>query len=318
MVGADDSGARVAVVVLNWNRAAETRACLAALQALPKPRTVIVVDNGSDEPVAEEDARAHGASRVIYAGVNLGYAGGNNLGVSAALEAGVDFVWVLNNDTVPAAESLGRLLDAAAAHPDVGVLTTNVLEADGTFERSVAFDGTKTDAPWDFFGDLHVVACDGCERGFHPTDGVRGPSLFIRAAALRRAGQFDERYFHYYEELDLVERIRRQGWMCGLACRATVGHAKGTSLAYHTGQSIYYLFRNYLLFRRKLFGESLAGVARRHPVKLLRHALAPVHTLRGDLRPAMAYLLAMADAARNRTGIRQLGPRYHEQLRLER
>jgi GT2 family glycosyltransferase len=255
---------------------------------------------------------------VIYAGANLGYAGGNNLGLRAALAAGVDFVWVLNNDTVADPEALGRLVEAAAAHPDAGVLTTNVVETDGTFERSVAFDGTKTDAPWDFFGEFRLVSCDGCERGFHPVDGVRGPSLFMRAAALHQAGELDERYFHYYEELDLVERIRRQGWTSALVCRATVGHTKGTSLAYHTGQSIYYLFRNYLVFRKKLFGESLLGVARRHPVKLLRHALAPAHTLRGDLRPAMAYLLGMADAARNRTGIRRLGPRYHEQLRLER
>jgi GT2 family glycosyltransferase len=317
--GAEGPSPLVFVVVLNWNRWVVTERCVAALAEIEyEPKRVIVVDNGSDGPPSAADALALGADEFLQTGANLGYAGGNNVGLRRAIAAGAQFVWILNNDTVAAPGSLAQLVAAATDNPSVGVLTTNVRAVDGRLEHDVAFSGSGQDAPWDYFGDGRPVVCEGCSSGFHATTVVRGPSLFFRIAALEEVGLFDEGYFHYYEEVDLVERLRRAGWTSGLACRAVVSHAKGTTLASQTGQSIYYLFRNYLRFRQKLYGESLLKGLARHPVRLPRYLVAARHTLRGDLLPLRAHVLALVDAARGREGQRPLGADFQRPISFDR
>jgi GT2 family glycosyltransferase len=309
----------VFVVVLNWNRWAVTKRCVSALAGIEyEPKSVIVVDNRSDDPPSATEALEIGADEFLQTGANLGYAGGNNVGLRRAIAEGAQFAWVLNNDTIAAPDSLRQLVEAATDNPSVGVLTTNVRAVDGRMERDVAFSGSRQDAPWDYFGDVRPVMCDGCDAGFHGTAVVRGPSLFFRVAALEDAGLFDEGYFHYYEEVDLVERLRRAGWTSGLACRATVVHARGTTLASQTGQSIYYLFRNYLRFRKKLYGESLLRGLVRHPVRLPRYLVAARHTLKGDLLPLRAHLLGFIDAARGREGERVLGAEFQRPISFDR
>ena len=312
---ASDRSPSVVLVVLNWNRWSATRTCVESLAAIPSAeKHIVVVDNGSREPPSREDALALGADDFIQTGANLGYAGGNNAGLRHALDKEAEFAWILNNDTVADPAALDELVAVASRDPSIGVLTTNVASPDGQLESDVAFNGSPKDAPWDYFGRFHPVECGGCAVGFHASTAVRGSSLFFRLSALRDVGFFDESYFHYYEELDLVERIRRAGWTSGLACRAVVSHASGTTLAAETGQSIYYLFRNYLLFRRKLYGESVLGVLARHPLRLPRYVVAPRHTLRGELAPIRAYSLALVDAMRARDGRRPLGAAFERPL----
>jgi GT2 family glycosyltransferase len=314
-----EPGPAVFVIVLNWNRWDATRASVKSLSAVPyEPKRVVVVDNGSDDPPGRADALGAGADDFLQTGANLGYAGGNNVGIRRAIAAGAEFVWIVNNDTVVDPSSIAELVAAAVSNPDVGVLATNVRTPDGRLERYVAFTGTSRDAPWDYFGELHTVECDGCDVGFHATVGVRGPSLLFRVAALTEVGLIDEDYFHYYEEVDLVERLRRKGWKSGLACRAAVSHASGTTLSYETGQSIYYLFRNYLSLRKKLYGESLLRTFARHPVRLTRYVFSIRQILRGELRPTRAHVLALVDASRGRHGRRQLGAAFQERFRFDR
>jgi GT2 family glycosyltransferase len=312
---ARDRSPSVVLVVLNWNRWSATQACVESLAAiLSADKHIVVVDNGSRQPPTREDVLEIGGDEFIQTGANLGYAGGNNAGLRHALDIGAEFAWILNNDTVADPAAFAELVALASRDSSIGVLTTNVASPDGKLESDVAFKGSPEDAPWDYFGRFHPVECGGCALGFHASDAVRGPSLFLRLSALPDVGFFDESYFHYYEELDLVERIRRAGWTSGLACRAVVSHASGTTLAAETGQSIYYLFRNYLLFRRKLYGESVLGVLARHPLLLPRYVAAPRHTLRGELTPMRAYGLALVDAMRARDGRRQLGAAFETPL----
>jgi GT2 family glycosyltransferase len=123
--------ARVAVVVLNWRAAEETLRCLDSLLAMNAPRLeVVVVDNGSGDGSFEMlEAYGRGVT-VINSGANLGYAGGNNLGIQHALENGVDWVWVLNNDTTVAPDCLAKLLDASV-EADVRVPTIGLGDGSG-------------------------------------------------------------------------------------------------------------------------------------------------------------------------------------------
>jgi GT2 family glycosyltransferase len=143
-------------------------------------------------------------------------------------------------------------------------------------------------------------------------DLLRGPSILVRAEALTRVGLFDESYFHYLEEMDLMERLARAGWRLGLVPQSVVVHAKGSSLPYLTPQSLYYLHRNHFLFERKLFGRHPVQVVLSHPIRRLRGMLALRSTLRGDLRPLKAHSRAFIHAVAGRTGRVDLGDGYLE------
>ena len=117
----------VFIVVLNWNGRADTLTCLRSLQALADKRTrVLVVDNGSTDGSVAAILAAHPEVPVIETGRNLGYAGGNNVGVRHAIAEGADFVLVLNNDTVCAPDMIDRLLQAAAKHPGAGMFCPRI------------------------------------------------------------------------------------------------------------------------------------------------------------------------------------------------
>jgi hypothetical protein len=297
----------VHVIVLNWCRPTATTRCLRSLEQLTyEPRELVVVDNGSDDDSEELLASLWPDLRLIQTGSNLGYAGGNNWGIRHALEAGADYVWVLNNDTVVEPGTLSQAVAAMEARPAVGAVATRLVELESgrTAEDAFTTDGHT----------MSPVLCDGCDLGWHAAEVLGGPSLLLRAAALREVGLFDEEYFHYYEEADLMERMRRHGWELGLACRAPIHHEHGGSLSYASPQSQYYVLRNALLYRRKLFGEHPLHFIARHP-RLVRNALGLRHAVRQrDTRASRAALLALVDAVRNRTGRRDLGSDYQGEL----
>lgn len=120
---------RVTIVVLNWNNGLDTLACLGSLVALNDPAyDVLVVDNGSTDDSVARIRTAYPDVTLIETGANLGYAGGNNVGIRNALVHGADFVCLLNNDVTVAPDFLAPLLAAMGSQPDVGVVTPLVAE----------------------------------------------------------------------------------------------------------------------------------------------------------------------------------------------
>jgi len=280
----------VAVVIVNWNGGSTTLECLERVSQFDV--SAIVVDNGSSDGSAELVEARYPQVTLLRAGTNLGYAGGNNLGIRRALDDGARFIWVMNNDLLPERNALGELL--AGMHVNAGCLATR--------------SPTEPTA----FADGRAVTCSGCEVGFHPAEGLKGASLFFRAEALERVGLFDETYFHYFEEVDLVARLREHGFAVGLACRAVAHHSAGTSLSPRSAQALYYFVRNGIRFERRRSGRSFVGALRSGR---WRAYLAVGESLRHrDGRAIVATLLAVTDAAVGRYGRRDLPARYREPL----
>jgi len=303
----------VYVLVLNWNRSRETAACVRSVLASTYRRfELLVIDNGSREPAPES---FQPGVDFLQLRENLGYAGGNNIGIRRALERNARYVWILNNDAEAEPDALGALVTAAEADATWGALTSLILTPDGRVDEGLV--GALPDGQrWDPVRRPHVVplrAASGDGR-VEEVALLRGPSLLLRSDALRTAGLFDESYFHYLEEMDLMERLVRAGWRLGLVRASRVTHAKGATLAYDTPQSLYYLHRNHFRFEQKLFGAHPMRVVLRHPIRRLRALLALRATLRGDIRPLVAQARAFRDAVRGRTGPIDLGERYLERV----
>src|SRR5436190_24389108 len=114
-------------VVLNWNGGEDTVRALDSLSGIE----TICVDNGSIDGSAEEVERRFPEVELVRTGTNLGFAGGNNVGIRRALDRGADWVLLLNNDAVAEPGLADALARAAAVRPDAGALACKVLFEDG-------------------------------------------------------------------------------------------------------------------------------------------------------------------------------------------
>jgi GT2 family glycosyltransferase len=296
----------VAIVVLNWNGLADTLACLESLSDLRYANhRVIVVDNGSTDGSVAGLRRAASASPIelLEADRNLGYAGGNNLGIRRALDAHVDFVLVLNNDTVVHAALLDELLSAADRHPAAGCFAPWIFY----FNDRDRLWFTRSE--WSTGKDAFTAPGKGrlaSEIAAEPTDTeyVCGAALFFRAEVARKIGLFDERFFLVYEDADWCFRARRAGFDCVTVPGARLWHKIGTSFGSEASPlRTYFSIRNKLLWAENNLSRS---EWRRVLARAVRRLFPSFSIERRETVPA-ARALRWAVAAYVREASRKLG-----------
>lgn len=289
---------RTLVVVLNWRRGTTTARCLDAVVAADVGHDVLVVDNGSDDDSVATIRRAHPEIELVELPSNGGYAAGNNRGLLVALERGYDFVWILNNDTVPSPDALRTALSVAVDRRAGVVVSTqwdrrNALAVEP--HRLCAVEQGRRD---------RLLACAGCAAGQHAVDVASGAALLVRVAAVRTAGLMDESFFHYGEEVDFCRRIGQAGWPAILACRSHVWHERGGSLDTASPAAVYYRARNTLRGLRQRHGLSTLGVLLTRPrfvCECLTSAVRPGPERGARIRAVGSGLL---DGHRDRRGAR--------------
>ena len=253
---------RVATVVLNYRAPADTARAVAAVRTSTfLDQRILVVDNAPDGPEHRELVELLGPGvECVATGGNLGYAGGNNVGIRRALAAGAEFVWILNPDTEVDPFTLERLVAAAESVPDAAVVGARILLPGG---RRIWFDGGIVDDAR-FGSATHLHA--GADPRRTPAEGVRdvdyvtGACLLLRAAALRSVGELSEDYFLYFEETAFCRDVRAAGWRVVVDPRATLVHHKRSSGELPTPYFLYYYCRNRLRFAQRYFGASVDRV----------------------------------------------------------
>jgi GT2 family glycosyltransferase len=229
----------VVAVILNWNRAADTVACLESLGSLTYGnQQAIVVDNGSSDGSAERIRAAVPGVELLSGEVNLGFAGGANLGIERALALGAEYVLLLNNDTVAAPESLTLLVDACACDEAVGVSVPKITYHEDperiwsagarwrSFPPRVTMIGFgRRDGPaYDKPGDLEYAT--GC-------------AMLVRRRVFEVAGAFDPAYFMYQEDYDFCRRVREAGYRIAYAPAARIEHKVSQGLGEGSPQKWY-------------------------------------------------------------------------------
>jgi GT2 family glycosyltransferase len=288
VTGTGVGGGRVAAIVVNWHDWDHTRQAVASVLASEQVTVgpVLVVDNESREAVP-----ALGPGVVVLAQrENLGYAGGNNVGVRWVLDSqAADYILILNNDAILAPDALAHLVAYAQDHPDVGIVGPVLLHPDGSHQTS---GGRLT------FWDIRRYREP--PQSPRQVDFVAGACLLVPARVWQDVGLFDERFFHYGEDVDLCLRVRQAGYRIVVVPEARVRHVRRNSLAGRAPQLAYYVVRNAFLFAGKHSWRRV-GVG---PV--VRH-LVPVRSLlKGDWASAKAAWQGAWDGMRGRGGRRDL------------
>ena len=241
----------VCTLILNFNRRADTLACLASLHAEPvEGNQIIVLDVASTDGSVDAIRAAYPALEVIPLHENRGYAGNNNVGISVALERGAEWVFVLNEDTVLAPDCLRRLLAAGRADPRIGVVGPKVLHADDPHVIQSA--GGQLDRHWEpshaGMNEMDAGQWDTPRRVPH----ISGCAILVRTEAIRRAGMLDEEFFCYWEETEWCIRLDRAGYSAWVEPAARLWH-KGVQRNYQPSPAVvYYFTRNRLLALSKL------------------------------------------------------------------
>ena len=261
----------VSVVVLNWNGKDDTLECLGSLSRVDYPAlTTVVVDNGSTDGSVPAIRAAHPQVNLIENGANLGYAGGNNVGIRWALEAGAEFVLVLNNDTVVSSALIRTLVDAACAAPDFGFFSPSIRFYDRP--QHVWYAGASWDAQRYRTTHHHYGQDIGkCPDGPYETGYASGCALFMRRQAIEQTGIFEEALFLTFEETDLCYRGRRHGWRSMVVPQAHLLHKVSVSFGgAESPTACYYMTRNRLKWAwRHLPARQFLGLSRTMALELM-------------------------------------------------
>ncbi len=248
----------VTAIVLNYNgRGFATESVRSLLEQDFDDMEVVVVDNASTDGSAEEIAAAFGERiRLLRAPRNLGFGGGNNLGIR---EARGRHIVLLNNDAVAAPSFVRELVAAADADEAIGMVAAKVLDYS---ERDVI----------DTVG--HLLYPDGLNRGRGRLERDEGQydacatALFPSGAAalysrrmLDDVGLFEERLFLYGDDAELGLRGRVAGWGCAFSPRAVAYHHYSRSVGAYSSLKAFYVERNRVLVLFRTFPFALVAVS---------------------------------------------------------
>lgn len=256
---------KVVVVILNWNLPGYTMRCLNS--AAPLVRTgasIVVVDNGSDQRHWEELNGAIQASfgpNLIITGTeaytanidrgqmvivrltnNLGYAGGNNVGLRLALNSRAEWVVLLNNDCEVPPNFLYGLIGTAAGMARVGAIGCQLLSLDEP-PKSIYRGGRR------LYGlGAHWLTKWRKSHGLWRVNFVPFACVALSTEALRRIGLLDERYFAYVEDCEYCYRLAADGWTMAINLDVLVRHRISASLGRRSAVYYYYVARNTPMF----------------------------------------------------------------------
>lgn len=262
----------VDIIVVNWNSGDLVSRCAASildrLSSNGSVGRIIIVDNASRDGSADGLTDEAGRITVIRNGRNAGFAAACNQG---ARGSAADYLLFLNPDT----RVLDGSFDAAVAfmeHEDnqrIGILGLRLVDGDGRTQRSCArlptlgrlvAQGTGADK---LFPRL-FPACPMAEWDHQETrdvDQVMGACLLIRRTLFEALGGFDERFFVYYDDVDLCARAKGLGYRVVHFTGAQVYHLGGGTTANAKARRLFYLLRSRMLYAGKHFGAVSACAA---------------------------------------------------------
>lgn len=251
----------LSIIVVNWNTKDVLRRCLLSIRAYPPSRSheIIIVDNASSDGSADMVAAEFPEMVLIRSKANLGYAAGNNL---AFAKAQGDWVLTLNPDTEFVDGSLDEALASLECSPDYGALGAKQILPDGSVQKSVrgfpTYGGLLGEIGFlrGIFGSYRLDGFDYDQEQEAPQP--MGTFLMFRRAALADIGDpakpFDEGFPIFFNEVDLLCRLRQAGWKCLYNPKVRIWHVGGESTKQVRSSMIWESYRSLVRYMRKHHG----------------------------------------------------------------
>ena len=247
---------RLSIITVNYNGIKDTCELIDSLPLEDKALEVIVVDNASKEDEASIIASRYPQVKVIRSEQNLGFAGGNNLGIKAALGR---YLFFINNDTILRCKKedvrckmfFQPLTDRLESSPEIGMVCPKIRFAWG--DKPIQFAGYTPLSRYTMrnrsigFGETDKGQYDTA----YPTPYAHGAAMIVKREAIEKVGLMPECYFLYYEELDWSMMFSRAGYTIWYDPTCTIYHKESQATGQNSPLKAYYLTRNRLLLVRR-------------------------------------------------------------------
>jgi len=255
----------VAIVIVDYNSIEDTRECLQSLLKIKHQTfkySVIVVDNGSKELFSLPPGLKADNIEILRSESNLGFTGGNNLGLRYAVDKlHPDYLLLLNNDTLVDPDFLEKMMERIRSDVSIGLVGAKTYFVKDreyhlqSYDKSelgnvIWFAGGSID--WPNLAAFHR-GVDEVDRGqfddLDQTDFVTGCTFLMPISVLERVGYLDEKYFLYLEDVDYSQRVKQAGYRLSVCSQALVWH-KNAGSSGGAGSLVhrYYQTRNRLFF----------------------------------------------------------------------
>ena len=246
---------KVSIIIVNYNGIDDTLECLNSLKSLSYPNCeVIIVDNASRNASSALDKIYNDFPnvKIISLGQNLGFAGGNNVGIDYALkQQKAEYILLLNNDTAVAPDFLKKMIEAGESDEEIGIVgakiyyhsdPTRIWYNGGHFSWT---DGGKHE-------EYNRLDANPNDAKIKPTKFITGCAMLIKAKIILNIGLMDESFFMYYEDIDWSLRAKEAGYKTAVATSAHIWHKVSRSaIGMGEPKRHYYHIRNALLLAKK-------------------------------------------------------------------
>ncbi len=290
---------RVYVIIINWNGREHLDACLGSLLASTLENVVfLLVDNASSDGSVDLVRKQFGADprvEILTLESNRGWSGGNNAGISRALEAGADYIFLLNNDTSTESGALEFMVSAMENDETLGALAPRMVLFDQPeILNSVGLNLSVIGAAW----DLGIGRLDSAR--WHepvPVIGACGGALFLRASILEKTGLLPEDFEIYLDDLDLCLRIWAAGFWIRTCPEAVIRHKFSATMGQGAKARHKYYLNTRNRFRIVLRHFPMAKLSRALPRLVAGEIRAMGRAvLSGDLWRVPAHIKAWSSA----------------------
>lgn len=289
--------ALLSIITINYNGLDDTCSLIDTIPFDDYPLEVIVVDNASRDDEATIIEHRYPQVRVIRSNKNLGFAGGNNLGIRAAKG---QFLFFVNNDTVFFREgkvkvNLQALVNRFASSCKIGAICPKI---------RFFWD----DAPIQFAGytPLSSITMRNSAIGYdeqdhgqyniaHPTPYAHGAAMMVKREVIAQVGMMPECYFLYYEELDWSMMIRRAGYEIWYDPAVTVFHKESRATGQSSPLRMYYITRNRLLFVKRNYSGFKGLCSKLYLIGIVAPKDMLLSLLHGKLRHALSVINGIVD-----------------------
>ena len=247
---------QLSIITVNYNGLKDTCELIDTLPIDEYSLEVIVVDNGSKVDEAAEIKKRYPQVIAVRSKQNLGFAGGNNLGIK---EANGKYLYFINNDTLLyrrenreiAKNSLQVLIDRLESSEKIGVVCPKIYFS--WEEKLIQFAGYTPLSRITIRN--RALGCGEKDKGQydtpHPTPYAHGAAMMVKRETIEKAGTMPECYFLYYEELDWSMMMRRAGYDIWYEPAATIYHKESQSTGQNSPLRTFYITRNRLLYVKR-------------------------------------------------------------------
>lgn len=277
----DENKPRVSIVSINYDQPEVTCEMLASLEKVSYPNfETIIIDNGSPTTTPELIQRNYPNTKLIISKKNLGFAGGNNLGLQ---EATGDYLLLLNNDTEVPPDFLDSMVDLMEKDPSIGIVSPKIYYYHE--ENTLQYAGTSPINPITSRGrhygnkEKDTGQFNTVTETYYP----HGACMLFRRSILEELGLLYEGYFLYYEEYDFSERVRNQGYKIYFQPNSYILHKESIATGKNSPLKTHYMNRNRLLFLRRNINGGTFWVAMLYffaislPKNTLKYLTKPEH-----------------------------------------